>query len=208
MEKYVYKGKNVEDLLKLACEELNVSESDIFYSTHEERTGLFSGKKIVVELIKVSDTADFGKQILENILKGFNIEGQIEKKIRDKQIFYSVHSDNNGALIGKNGRILDNIQKYLRQAINAQIVIHVNIVLDIENYKEKQNRYLERDVKRIAREVTLSKKEVKLDPMNSYQRRIVHNALSKFDYISTESIGEEPNRCVVIKYKEKEEENK
>ena len=208
MEKYVYKGKAVDDLLKIAYEELNVTENDIFYSTHEERTGLFSGKKVVVEIVKVSDTADLGKQILENILKGFNVEGQIEKKIRDKQIFYSVHSDNNGALIGKNGRILDNIQKYLRQAINAQVGIHVNIVLDIENYKEKQNRYLERDVKKIAREVTLSKKEVKLDPMNSYQRRIVHNALSKFDYISTESIGEEPNRCVVIKYKEKEEENK
>ena len=204
MEKYVYKGKNVDDLLKLAQEELKVTENDIFYSTHEEKTGLFSGKKIVVEIVKVSDTADFGKQILENILKGFKIDGQIEKRIRDKQIFYSVHSDNNGILIGKNGRILDSIQKYLRQAINAQVGIHVNIVLDIENYKEKQNKYLERDVKRIAREVTLSKKEVKLDPMNSYQRRIVHNALSKFDYITTESIGEEPNRCVVIKYKEKE----
>ena len=158
MEKYVYKGKNVDDLLKLAQEELKVTENDIFYSTHEEKTGLFSGKKIVVEIVKVSDTADFGKQILENILKGFKIDGQIEKRIRDKQIFYSVHSDNNGILIGKNGRILDSIQKYLRQAINAQVGIHVNIVLDIENYKEKQNKYLERDVKRIAREVTLSKK--------------------------------------------------
>ena len=206
MEKYVYKGKNISDLLKLACEELNVTESDIFYSTHEEKSGLFSGKKTVVEIIKVSDTADLGKQILENILKGFNIEGQIEKKIRDKQIFYAIHSDKNAILIGKGGRILDNIQKYLRQAINAQVGIHVNIIIDIENYKEKQNRYLERDVKKIAREVTLTKKEVKLDPMNSFQRRIVHNALSKFDYITTESVGEEPNRCVVIKYKDKENE--
>ena len=204
MEKYVYKGKNVDDLLKIAYEELNLTENDVFYTTSEEKAGLFSGKKIIVELIKVSDAADLGKQILENILKGFGIEGQIEKKIRDKQIFYSVHSQKNAILIGKNGRILENIQKYLRQSLFAQTGIHVNIVLDIENYKEKQNRYLERDVKKIAREVTLTKKEVKLDPMNSFQRRIVHNALSKFEYISSESIGEEPNRCVVIKYKEKE----
>ena len=61
-------------------------------------------------------------------------------------------------------------------------------------------------VKKIARQVTLTKVDVKLDPMNSFQRRIVHNALSKFDYIKTESIGTEPNRCVVIKYKEKNEE--
>ena len=77
-------------------------------------------------------------------------------------------------------------------------------MIDIDNYKEKQNYFLTRDVKKIAREVTLSKMEVKLDPMNSYERRIVHNALSKFDYIETKSEGEEPNRYVVIKYKEKQ----
>lgn len=93
--------------------------------------------------------------------------------------------------------------KYLKQSISAQTGMYVNIILDIENYKEKQNYFLERDVKKIARQVTLSKIDVKLDPMNSFQRRIVHNALSKFDYITTESVGVEPNRCVVIKYKEK-----
>ena len=135
--------------------------------------------------------------------KGFNIKGNIEKQIRDKQISYKVYSDNNGILIGKNGKTLESIQKYLKQSISAQTGMYVNIILDIENYKEKQNYFLERDVKKIARQVTLSKIDVKLDPMNSFQRRIVHNALSKFDYITTESVGVEPNRCVVIKYKEK-----
>lgn len=204
MEKYIYKGKNKEDLLKAACEELELSENDIFSKTREEKAGLFQGKKIVLEVVKVSDIADLGKQILQNILKGFNVDGQIEKKIREKQIYYIIHSNNNGILIGKNGRILDSIQKYLKQAINSQLDIRVNIILDVENYKEKQNYYLERDVKKIARQVTLSKQSVKLDPMNSFQRRIVHNALSKFDYIETISEGEEPKRCVVVKYKEKE----
>lgn len=203
MEKYVYKGKDKEELLQLALKELNLTENDVFFKTKEEKGGLFQGKKTTLEIVKVTDIADYGKQILENILKGFNIEGNIEKKIRDKQIFYSIHSDNNGILIGKNGRILESIQKYLKQAINSQVGLHINIIIDIENYKEKQNYYLERDIKKIARNVTLSKVDVKLDPMNSYQRRIVHNALSKFDYIETISEGEEPNRCVVIKYKEK-----
>lgn len=204
MEKYVYKGKDTEELLKTALNELKCTEEDIFYSTSEEKGGLFSGKKTILEVVKVSDVADLGKQILENILKGFNLEGQIEKKVRGQQVYYTIHSNNNGILIGKNGRILDSIQKYLKQCINAQVGIRVNIILDIENYKEKQNYYLERDVKKIARQVTLTKVDVKLDPMNSFQRRIVHNALQKFEYIETISEGEEPNRCVIIKYKEKD----
>ena len=113
---------------------------------------------------------------------------------------------NTKQFIGKNGKVLSSIQIYLKQSISSQTGMYINVILDVENYKEKQNYFLERDVKKIARQVTLTKVDVKLDPMNSFQRRIVHNALSKFDYIKTESIGTEPNRCVVIKYKEKNEE--
>ena len=199
MEKYIYKGKEEKVVLESALKELNIPESEILIKTKEEKGGLFSGKKVVIEIVKIEDISEFGKTILENILKGFNIKGNIEKQIRDKQISYKVYSDNNGILIGKNGKTLESIQKYLKQSISAQTGMYVNIILD----KEKQNYFLERDVKKIARQVTLSKIDVKLDPMNSFQRRIVHNALSKFDYITTESVGVEPNRCVVIKYKEK-----
>lgn len=203
MEKYIYKGKDKESVLKHALEELNVTEDEVLIKESEEKESLFSSKKVVIEIVKITDIALFGKSILENILKGFNIEGNIEQKIRDKQISYKIHSDKNGILIGKNGKVLESIQKYLKQAVNSQVGLYVNILLDIENYKEKQNYFLERDAKKIARQVTLSKIDVKLDPMNSFQRRIVHSALSKFEYIETESVGEEPNRCVVIKYKEK-----
>ena len=203
MEKYIYKGKNRETILKEALNELKVTEEDVLIKEKEEKGGLFAAKKVVIEIVKVDDIATFGKNVLENILKGFNIEGNIEKQIRNKKVSYKVHSNNNGILIGKNGAVLSSLQKYLKQVINAKFGIYVNVELDIENYKEKQNYFLEKDAKKIARQVTLSRVEVKLDPMNSYQRRIVHNALSKFEYIVTESIGEEPNRCVIIKYKEK-----
>lgn len=206
MEKYIYKGKEKKAILKHAFEELNVTEDEVLIKESEEKGSLFSSKKVVLEIVKITDIALFGKSILENILKGFNIEGNIEQKIRDKQISYKIHSDKNGILIGKNGKVLSSIQTYLKQSISSQTGMYINIILDVENYKEKQNYFLERDVKKIARQVTLTKVDVKLDPMNSFQRRIVHNALSKFDYIKTESIGTEPNRCVVIKYKEKNEE--
>lgn len=206
MEKYVYKGKEEHAVLNEALKDLGVTIDEVLIKTSEEKGGLFSGKKVVIEIVKLEDIASFGKKILEDILKGFNLEGNIEKQIRNKQISYRIHSNNNGILIGKNGKVLSSIQTYLKQSISSQTGMYINIILDVENYKEKQNYFLERDVKKIARQVTLTKVDVKLDPMNSFQRRIVHNALSKFDYIKTESIGTEPNRCVVIKYKEKNEE--
>lgn len=206
MEKYVYKGKEEQAVLNEALKDLGVTIDDVLTKTSEEKGCLFSGKKVVIEIVKLEDIASFGKKILEDILKGFNLEGNIEKQIRNKQISYRIHSNNNGILIGKNGKVLSSIQIYLKQSISSQTGMYINVILDVENYKEKQNYFLERDVKKIARQVTLTKVDVKLDPMNSFQRRIVHNALSKFDYIKTESIGTEPNRCVVIKYKEKNEE--
>lgn len=203
MEKYIYKGKNEELVLKEALNELNVSNEEVLIRKKEEKGGLFAGKKVVLEIVKISDVADYGKTILENILKGFNIEGNIEKQIRNKKLSYRVHSSNNAILIGKNGTVLSSLQNYLKQVINSQFGVYINVELDIENYKEKQNYFLEKDAKKLARQVTLSKVDIKLDPMNSYQRRIIHNALSKFEYIVTESVGEEPNRCVIIKYKEK-----
>lgn len=205
MDKYVYKGKNEEELLKHACEELNLKEQDIYYKTTEEKGGLFSGKKIALEVVKVSEVAELGKNLINQVLEGLEIEGNIEVKIREGRINYSIHSNNNGRLIGKNGKVLESIQTYIRQAIYKKVGISSNIIVDVENYKEKQNYFLEKKVKKIAREVTLSKVSVKLDPMNAYERRIVHNALTKFEYIESTSEGTEPNRCVVIKYKEKEE---
>ena len=172
----------------------------------EEKSGLFGGKKYTLEVVKLSDIAELGKDLLKELLNDLNVKANVETKIRENQIKYQIHSENNSILIGKNGHILDSIQVYVRQAIYTAIDLYVNITIDVENYKEKQNYFLEKKVKKIAREVTLSKVDAKLDPMNSYERKIVHDALQGFKYIITESEGEEPNRCVVIKYKGKEEE--
>lgn len=203
MEKYKFESKSKENLLNLACGELKVTEDDILYNINEEKKGLFGGKKYYIEIIKIKDVADYGKSLIIDFLKGFNLKGNVEIKIREKSITYKLHTDSNGILIGKKGHILESLQVFVRQALLNSTDIFVNVIIDIENYKEKQIYFLEKKVKKLAREVTLTKTDIKLDPMNSYDRRIVHNALSNFDYIETESVGEEPNRCVVIKYKGK-----
>lgn len=205
MEKYKFQAKSEEGLLEKALEELKLKENEVITKYYEEKGGLFSGKKYTIEVVKLSDIAELGKELLNELLKSLNIEANVETKIRDGQIKYEIFSKNNSVLIGKKGHILSSIQVYLRQAIYNAIDLYINVSVDVEGYKEKQNYYLEKKVKRIAREVTLSKVDVKLDPMDSYTRKIVHSALQGFKYISTESEGEEPNRCVVIRYKENKE---
>ena len=202
MEKYKYESKSKENLLSLACDDLKVTEDDILYNITEEKKGLF-GKKYYIEIIKINDVAEYGKSLILDFLKGFNLKGNVEIKVRDKSITYKIFTDNNAILIGKRGHILESLQNFVRGALLNSTDIFVNVIIDIENYKEKQIYFLEKKVKKLAREVTLTKSDIKLDPMNSYDRRVVHNALSGFDYIETKSEGEEPNRCVVIKYKGK-----
>lgn len=206
MEKYKFQAKSEKDLLEKALEELNVKEEDIVTRMYEEKGGLFSGKKYILEVVKLSDVSSLGKDLLRELLNSLNINANIETKIRNKQIKYEIYSQNNSVLIGKKGHILDSIQTYLRQAIFNKLDLFINVSVDVENYKEKQDYFLEKKVKQIAKEVTKTKVNVKLDPMNAYDRRVVHSALQKFKHITTESEGEDPNRCVVIKYIEPEEE--
>ena len=207
MEKYKFQAKSEDGLLEKALKELNVNEDEVITKIYEEKGGLFSGKKVTLELIKLSDIATLGKELLKELLLSLNIDANVETKIRDGQIKYEIFSQNNSVLIGKKGHILDSIQIYIRQAIYNATDLFVNIIVDVEKYKEKQTYFLEKKVKKIAREVTLSKNSIKLDPMDAYTRRQVHSALQGFKYIKTESEGEEPNRCVVIKYCENKEDN-
>jgi len=208
MEKYKFQAKSEEGLLEKALSELKLEEGEVLTKYYEEKGGLFGGKKYTIEVVKLSDIAELGKELLNELLNSLNINANVETKIRDGQIKYEIFSKNNSVLIGKKGHILDSIQIYLRQAIFNAVDLYVNVFVDVEKYKEKQTYFLEKKVKKIARDVTLSKGEVKLDPMDAYTRKIVHNALQGFKYISSQSEGEEPNRCIVIKYKEAEEEEK
>ena len=206
MQKYVFQAKSEEGLLDKALEELKVKEEDVITKYSEEKAGLFGGKKYTIEVVLLSDIADLGKKILKELLNSLNIEANVETKVRNGQIKYEIFSKNNSVLIGKKGHILDSIQVYLRQAIFNAVDLFVNVSVDVEKYKEKQIYFLEKKVRKIAKEVTASKGEVKLDPMDAYTRKLVHDALQDFKNISTDSEGEEPNRYIVIKYKESKEE--
>ena len=199
MEKHIFEAKTEEEVILNALNELNVKEDELVYNMKEETSGLLKKKKYVMEVVLKSDVLEFAKEFVKNIIEGMGLTVNLETRRTEQNLQIKIHTDNNGIIIGKNGRTLTSIQTLLRQAIYAKTGIYVNIVLDVENYKEKVAKNIEILAKKLAREVQKTKMDVKMDSMNSYERRLVHEVLKDFKGIKTESEGEEPNRSVVIK---------
>jgi len=199
MDKYVYSGKSKEEALEKALEELNVKENEIYIKETEQKVGLFKNKKIDLEIIKKSDVVEELKKFIKNVTKLMGIEANLEVKPREDSVSITLYSDNNNILIGKGGRTIDALSMIAKQYIHNEIGTNFRFILDVGEYKAKQQKNIEYLAKKIAREVAKTKIEAKLDPMNSYERRLVHSILSDNDKVYTESIGEEPNRAVVIK---------
>lgn len=191
---YKYEGKDEEECLTNCIEELDVYSCDLFIQNHEEED------KYWIEVIKKDDIKDFIKEYLTNMVKKMNLDLNLEIR-EDENIFnVTMVSNNNPILIGKEGKNLNSIQFILRQTLKNKTGLDIKVNLDASNYRAKKVRSFEYQIKNIVREVQKTKTDTKLDPMNSYQRRIVHALLADFSNVTTESIGEEPNRCVVIKY--------
>lgn len=199
MKIYEYEGKNAEELLLNALKELDVKDDELIHFEKEETVGLLKKKKIIMKVILKTDVIEFSKKYIKNLVEAMGLEVNLETKRKENYILIKLHSNNNSILIGKNGKTLDALQVILRQVLHAQTGLFINIILDVEDYKEKHQRSIEFLAKKLAKEVVQTSIEIKMDSMNSYERRLVHNVLSDFKGVKTESEGEEPNRHIVIK---------
>ena len=203
MEKLKFSGKTKEEAIQAAKEELQEVEENLFIKEiGESKGGLFKSKKVEIEVIEKREVVKHIKEYLIKTLKNMGFNVNIEVKNKEEVPKYIIFSDNDALLIGKNGKNLKALSILVSQHLNNELGKNYKFVLDINEYKEKREKSLERLAKRIARELRTTKVEAKLDSMNSYERRIIHNALTSFKGVYTESEGEEPNRCVVIKPKE------
>ena len=200
MKKYEFEAKTYEEAINKAVAELNTPQENLIVKILEEKNGLLK-KSTKIEVIKHNDLVNYVKEVLNDITSNMGIEANLEIRKRDNNLMIKIFSNHNAVLIGKNGYTIQALQNVIRQIVyNAVENNDLIITLDVENYKEKRISNIERLAKRIAKEVIATKTEAKLDSMNSYERRIVHAILADNPNITTESIGEEPNRCVVIKY--------
>ena len=199
MKIYTYEGKNLEELTLQALKELEVKEDEMLTSTKEETVGLLKKKKYTLNVVLKSDVLTFSKEYLKTLVEGMGLKVNFETLRKDNYLKIILHPDNSSILIGKEGRTLSSIQNVLRAVLTKETGMHINIILDVENYKEKSQKHIERLAKNLAKEVQKTKEPVRMDSMNSYERRLIHEVLKDFKGITTESEGEEPNRAVVIK---------
>ncbi len=201
MNKYYYEGKTKEQAIELALQDLKVTEEDLIINNVEEKSSLLK-KNVKVEVLNINEVISYIKELISEITKKMNVESNLEVRRRENTISITIFSDNNSILIGKNGKNVAALQLLIRQMINSKLSSPLSIVIDVGNYKEKRIKSIEYLAKKLAREAYKTKTEVTMDSMNSYERRIVHSVLADDKYVYTESIGEEPNRKVVIKLKE------
>lgn len=203
MEKHRFIGKTKEEAIQNAKETLQEVEENLFIKElSTTKGGIFKSKKVEIEVIEKRDVVKEIKDFLVKLLKNMGLTVNIEVKNKEEVPKYIIYSDNDALLIGKNGKNLKALSIIVSQYLNKELGRNYKFLIDVNEYKEKREHSLEILAKKIAKEVATTKIEAKLDSMNSYERRIIHNALTNNKKVYTESEGEEPNRYVVVKPKE------
>ncbi len=198
MKNYIYKDKTEELALANALSDLNIDRKDIVYKVNYKKDGILS-KKCEIIVYKIDEILDDIKEKLSNILSAMEIEANIDVKYESDMIFIDVDSKENKIIIGKNGDVLKSL-KILMYAYIKQF-IDISIKMDIGSYQKNIDEKLRRNVKKLIREVIRTGVPYKLDSMNSYQRKIVHDVVGENDKVTSTSYGEEPNRYIEIKRK-------
>lgn len=197
-----YEGKTKSEVLEKCLKDLNLPEEELFIKEEESEAKLFKAKKYIVEAIEKKEIIKYIKEYLQEIDKSFNIELKSEVNENENIIKVNLVSNNNPILIGKDGKNIEALQTLIRNSIKNQTGIDIKVNIDASNYKKKKEENFEKEIKKLAKEVSKTHIDIKLDPMNSYKRRLVHNIVSKFKDLKTESLGEEPERYTIIKYQE------
>jgi spoIIIJ-associated protein len=197
-------AKSFQEAERIAIETLKIQKQKLKLTVLTEKKGIFGiGSSAVYEATPNVSLALEGKVYLESILKTLEVTTRMEvRTISDgDEIHYHVESDENALLIGREGRTLIAIQFMLRNYLNTFVDGHLIVSLDIGSYHENRRKQLEILATKTAKEVAQTKIAVKLDPMNAFDRRIIHTKLSEWRDVVTESEGEGEERALVIKPK-------
>jgi len=198
-------AKTVQEAISAALEELNTDESKVDVEVIEEgNKGIFGiiGSKLARVRVTLRDTAaDKAEEFLTDIFDKMGVKAGMEITEEDDSLFIKVKGKDIGIIIGRRGETLDSLQYLTSLVVNKSEKRYVRVVLDVENYRQKREETLVKLANRLANRVVKYKKSVTLEPMNPYERRIIHSTLQDHSKVETYSVGEEPNRKVVITLK-------
>jgi len=204
-----FSGKTVTDALTVALKELNVTEDKITYEVLEEGSkgllGLIGTRPAVIKVtVKTpepvkKDIQVEAKDFLTGVLDSMEILAEIETKLEDNILKVNLTGPKMGLIIGYRGETLDSLQYLTSLVINKRRDgEYVRVVLDTEGYRQKREETLERLAEKTAYKVKKYGRAMKLEPMNPYERRIIHSKLQEDTKVKTFSVGDEPFRRVVI----------
>ena len=209
MEFVEFKGKTKDEALMQASVELGVPSTDLEYEVVIEETKGFLGigsKPCIIKARRKKTFIDEIREYLESLFKAMDIQTEIQIEFDETENVLSINLEGPemGILIGKRGQTLDALQYIISLAVNKKSESYIRVKLDTENYRARRKETLENLAKNIAFKVKRSKRSFALEPMNPYERRIIHATLQNDKYVSTKSEGEEPYRKVIVYLKKKE----
>lgn len=198
-------GKSIDEAVAAALAELGASKEEVSITVVEEGSkglfGMFGGKEAVVLVRKTFNPERAAENFLREVFLSMGLIVKIETQLKDKHLLINLTGGDMGILIGKRGQTLDALQYLVNLVVNKSSASYISVMLDTENYRQRRKETLETLAFNLAKKVKHTKKNVVLEPMNPYERRIIHSALQNDRFVTTFSEGEEPYRNVVITLK-------
>ena len=206
MEYTKFSAKTVNDAITEACKALGVTSDKLDYKVVEEGSNGFLGigaKDAVIEAAVKNSVSDIASDFLKDVFAAMNMTVVVDVKYNadDNEMNIDLSGDDMGVLIGKRGQTLDSLQYLVSLVVNKGNEDYIRVKVDTENYRERRKRTLENLAKNMAYKVKRTRRPLHLEPMNPYERRIIHSALQNDKFVTTHSEGEEPYRHVVITLK-------
>ncbi|MCI9095945.1 MAG: protein jag [Lachnospiraceae bacterium] len=207
MEYIEVTAKTVNDAITEACQKLVVTSDKLDYIVVEEGSsgflGIGSKPAVIKARVKCSSIPERAKEFLNEVFNAMNMVVTLDVKYdeENKNLNIDLSGDEMGILIGKRGQTLDSLQYLVSLVVNKGSEEYIRVKVDTEDYRKRRKETLENLAKNIAYKVKRTKRSVSLEPMNPYERRVIHSALQNDRYVTTHSEGEEPFRRVVVTLK-------
>lgn len=199
-------GKTVEEAINAALKDLNTTRESVDIEILEKETkgflGILGSKPAKVKVTKKYNPVSVATVFLKEIFLAMGIVVEIETEFKNnKHLLINLLGQEMGILIGKRGQTLDSLQYLVNLVVNKGNTSYISITLDTENYRQRRKDTLEALAKNLAKKVKSTRKSVVLEPMNPYERRIIHSILQNDKFITTHSEGEDPYRYIIISLK-------
>lgn len=198
-------AKSVDEAVELALAELGATKEQVEIEILDEGSkglfGILGSKDARVIVTRKAGAEDIAKSFLSDLFLGMGVRVEIETKLEDDTLLINLSGNDMGIIIGKRGDTLDSIQYLTSLVVNKEKGSYIRVNIDTENYREKRREALEALSERVAQKVIKTGRRHTFEPMNPYERRIIHASLQGVEGITTYSVGEEPNRKVVVSAK-------